>query len=135
MWHVLFTLLGVWLKILLVSVKLTCLGNYFTEKNAKRQLTWFTVLLRMHHFCCFFTFRAERCKSYWLYWKMLQTKVAQNYISCKKLIGSRSLYSPWSGAGGAKHLPCTGIKKYTLLEAEGFQNYRLYWKILQTKIV
>ncbi len=66
------------LKILLVSVKLAYLGSYFTEKHARRQLTWLTALLRLQHFSCFSNFRAERYKNFGLYLKMLQTKVAQN---------------------------------------------------------
>ncbi len=66
------------LKVLLISVKLAYLGNYFIEKEARQQLTWLTVLLRLQHFSCFSNFRADCYKNYWLYRKMLQTKVAQN---------------------------------------------------------
>ncbi len=77
------------LKILRVSVKLAYLDIYFTEKHARRRPIGLTVLLRLQHFSCFSNIRAECCKNYWLYQKRLQTKVAQNQISCKKLNGSR----------------------------------------------
>ncbi len=66
------------LKVLHVSVKLAYLGIYFTKKHARRRFIWLTVLLRLQHFSCFSNIRAECYKIYWLYWKMLQIKVAQN---------------------------------------------------------
>ncbi len=66
-------------KILGINVKLVYLGIYLTEKHARQWLTWLIVLLRLQHFSCFFfNFRAEHCKNYWLYRKMLETKVAHN---------------------------------------------------------
>ncbi len=47
------------LKILHVTVKLAHLDIYFTEKLARRRLTWLTVLLRLQHFSCFSNFRAK----------------------------------------------------------------------------
>ncbi len=45
-------------------------------------------------------FRAERCKKYRLYRKMLQIKVAWNKISSKKLSGCISLFAPRMELGG-----------------------------------
>ncbi len=52
------------LKIVFVSIKLAYLGNYFTEKHARRQLMWLTVLLKLQHFSCFSNFRTKRYKNY-----------------------------------------------------------------------
>ncbi len=66
------------LKILHISAKLAYQSIYFTEKHARWRFTWLTILLRLQHFSCFSNFRTECCKNYWLYRKMLRTKVAQN---------------------------------------------------------
>ncbi len=66
------------LKILHFRVKLAYLGVYFTEKHGRQRLTQLTVLLKLQYINCFSNFRAERCQNYWLYQKMLQTKVVQN---------------------------------------------------------
>ncbi len=52
------------LKILRISVELAYLGIYFTEKHAKRRLTWLTVLMRFQHSSSISNFRAEHCKNY-----------------------------------------------------------------------
>ncbi len=39
-------------------------------------------------------FRAEGCQKYWLYQKMIQIKVVENSISCKKLTGRVCLSPP-----------------------------------------
>ncbi len=58
----------------------------------------------------FLTLALNIAENYWLHRKMLQTKVTQNLISCKKLSGSISLSPPAVKLGRAKHLPCTEME-------------------------
>ncbi len=62
MWHVLFTLLGLWIENITFSVKLAYLGIYFTEKRTRWRLTRLTVLLRLQRFSCFPTLGLNTAK-------------------------------------------------------------------------
>ncbi len=70
--------------------------------------------------------------------KMLWTKVAQNWISYKKLGGCVSLSIPGVEVGGSNDLPFlkyyNGQKWESRFSAEHCKKYWLDWKILQTKV-
>ncbi len=51
----------------------------------------------------YFHFRAEHCKRYWLYRRIVQIRVAQNKLFYKKFCGSISIY-PRGRARGYKKL-------------------------------
>ncbi len=103
MWCILFTLLVLWVENIPCQCK-TVLPGYLFRNMQDDDLCDLTVLLRSQRFSCFSNFRRNPCKNYWLYKKILQTKVVQNSISCKKLAGRLSFSPPEVKLEGGKHL-------------------------------
>ncbi len=110
---------NLWLKkvIFIIGVRWPLAGRTVTQwpccKQSKGFTSTFWNIALLAHFLRqrFFNFGAEHWKNYWLYRNMLQMKVKQNLISYKNLSRSISLSFPGVELEGAKHLPCTGMKK------------------------